>query len=95
MAESVSTPAPQPAAPAHRGSAALAVLSAWLLPGLGHVYLKRRLRGVAFLVLVAASILIGDSPNTKVLVELFPDHEDFAVRLRLWSNRRPLGVAPY
>jgi drug/metabolite transporter (DMT)-like permease len=59
LAESVSTPAPQPAAPAHRGSAAVAVLSAWLLPGLGHVYLKRRLRGIAFLVLVAAAILIG------------------------------------
>lgn len=59
MAESVSTPAPQPAAPVQRGSAAVAVLSAWLLPGLGHIYLKRRLRGFAFLLLVAASILIG------------------------------------
>ena len=58
MAESESTSAPSPPAlPA--GKAGVAVLSAWLVPGLGHVYLKRRLRGIAFLVLVLAAILIG------------------------------------
>ena len=38
---------------------AVAVLSAWLVPGLGHVYLKRPLRGLAFFALVVAAVLIG------------------------------------
>jgi len=37
----------------------VAVLSAWLVPGLGHFYLKRPLRGLAFFALVVASALIG------------------------------------
>jgi hypothetical protein len=37
----------------------VAVLSAWLVPGLGHIYLKRRLRGLAFFVLVMVSVFIG------------------------------------
>lgn len=37
----------------------VAVLSAWLVPGLGHFYLKRPLRGLAFFALVVASVLIG------------------------------------
>lgn len=37
----------------------VSVLSAWLVPGLGHVYLKRRLRGLAFFVIVIASLLVG------------------------------------
>lgn len=57
MAESGSTSAPPPALSA--GNAAVAMLSAWLVPGLGHIYLKRRLRGLAFAVLVIASLLIG------------------------------------
>jgi hypothetical protein len=37
----------------------VAVLSAWLVPGMGHIYLKRRLRGLVFFVLVTVSLLIG------------------------------------
>jgi hypothetical protein len=57
--------APQPPAPpvrpvpVRRGIPVVAVLSAWLVPGLGHVYLKRPLRGAIFFVLVVASALIG------------------------------------
>ena len=61
MADSGSTsaaPLPETAA-SPRGNAVIAVLSAWLVPGLGHVYLKRRLRGLAFFLLVTASLLIG------------------------------------
>jgi hypothetical protein len=59
LAES-GTPSAQPAErPAPTGNAAVAVLSAWLVPGLGHVYLKRPLRGLAFFLLVIAAILIG------------------------------------
>ena len=58
MAESGSSSAPSsPALPT--GNAAVAVLSAWLVPGMGHIYLKRRLRGLAFFVLVIVSLLIG------------------------------------
>jgi hypothetical protein len=60
LAESGSPSAPQPPAPpVHRGNAAVAMLSAWLVPGLGHIYLKRPLRGFAFFLLVVASVLIG------------------------------------
>ena len=50
-----------PAVPERRGNAVVAVLSAWLVPGLGHFYLKRPLRGLAFFALVVASVLIGCS----------------------------------
>lgn len=60
MAESGTPSAPQPPAlPRRTGSAVVAVLSAWLVPGLGHFYLKRPLRAVAFFVLIVAAILIG------------------------------------
>jgi hypothetical protein len=58
---SLPVPPPQPAATAAtpRGNLVVAVLSAWLIPGMGHVYLKRRLRGLAFFVLVMVSMLVG------------------------------------
>ena len=59
MAESGSSAPPPSASPVSPGSAAVAVLSAWLVPGLGHFYLGRRLRGLAFFVLVLAAILVG------------------------------------
>jgi hypothetical protein len=37
----------------------MAVALAWLVPGLGHVYLKRLARGLIFFVLVLAAIVIG------------------------------------
>ena len=61
MAEPVSPSAPRTPAPALQGNPAVAVFSAWLVPGLGHVYLKRRLRGLVFCALVIASALIGCS----------------------------------
>lgn len=60
MAESGSPSVPQPQAPPVAiGNAAVAVLSAWLIPGMGHFYLRRRLRGVAFCALVVVAILVG------------------------------------
>ncbi len=43
------------------GSASVAVLLAVLIPGLGHVYLGRRGRGVLFSVLIFTAIAIGYS----------------------------------
>jgi hypothetical protein len=60
LAESGSTSVPSPVVRS-QGNAAVAVLSAWLVPGLGHIYLKRRLRGLAFFVLVIVSMLVGCS----------------------------------
>ena len=60
MAESGSTSVPSPVVRS-QGNAAVAVLSAWLVPGLGHIYLKRRLRGLVFFVLVIVSMLVGCS----------------------------------
>jgi len=63
LAEPGNNPAPPPprqapAAPP-AGNVVVAVLSAWLIPGLGHFYLKRRLRGIAFFVLVIVSVFVG------------------------------------
>jgi hypothetical protein len=60
LAESGAPSAPRPAAPpASPGTTAVAVLSAWLVPGLGHVYLKRPLRGLIFFGLIVIAILVG------------------------------------
>ncbi len=63
MAESGSSSAAAPPVPQTtarpQGNPVVAVLSAWLVPGLGHVYLKRHLRGLIFFVLVIVSLLIG------------------------------------
>jgi hypothetical protein len=61
LAESGSTPAATQPKPAARpqGNPVVAMVSAWLIPGMGHFYLKRRLRALVFFVLIVASILIG------------------------------------
>jgi TM2 domain-containing membrane protein YozV len=48
------------------GRALLAAALAWLLPGAGHFYLGRRRRAVAFLLLVAASLLLGCAFDGKL-----------------------------
>lgn len=58
MAEPVLSPAPQPAAP-RAGNSVVAVIASWLIPGLGHIYLKRWRRGLAFLLLVVISLWVG------------------------------------
>lgn len=65
MSEPRTTPAPPPAS-RPGGNVVVAVFSAWLVPGLGHVYLKRRLRGLAFFVLVMVSLLVGCSLEGKL-----------------------------
>lgn len=40
-------------------SSFLAVLLAWLIPGAGHFYLGRRLRGISFFGLVMVSFFVG------------------------------------
>ncbi|HLY54374.1 MAG TPA: DUF6677 family protein [Stellaceae bacterium] len=58
-------PAPSPsqdaqaAQPLPAAQAVMAVALAWLVPGLGHLYLKRVARGVIFFLLVIVAIGIG------------------------------------
>ncbi|HET9227775.1 MAG TPA: DUF6677 family protein [Thermoanaerobaculia bacterium] len=62
MAQPDDETAPQPsAAPVHEpvGNPYLAMILAWIVPGLGHVYLRRIGRGVAFLLLVLVSLWVG------------------------------------
>lgn len=57
-----SNPAPTPPPPVVRppvGNPYVAAVLAWLIPGLGHVFLKRWQRGLVFFVLIAASVWIG------------------------------------
>jgi hypothetical protein len=61
LAEPGSTPAPRATTEAVTGNALVAAVAAWLIPGLGHVYLKRWRRGLAFCVLVLVSLLVGCS----------------------------------
>ena len=59
MADTASTETkPAPALPPV-GHPVVAVVAALLIPGLGHVYLRRWRRGLAFLVLVAVSLWVG------------------------------------
>ena len=50
---------PPPAAHPPVGNPYLAAFLAWLIPGLGHVYVRRWRRGVAFFLLIVAAIGIG------------------------------------
>lgn len=62
-------PPPPPSSPASDAAAdptplsaahlLMAVVLAWLVPGLGHVYLKRAARGLVFFVLIVLAIAIG------------------------------------
>jgi hypothetical protein len=61
LAEPGSTPAPQATTEAATGNALVAAVAAWLVPGLGHVYLKRWQRGLAFFALVMVSVWVGCS----------------------------------
>lgn len=47
------------AASGRAGSAALALILAWLIPGAGHLYLGRRLKGFTFLIVLPLMFLIG------------------------------------
>lgn len=42
-----------------QGNAVVAVALAWLVPGLGHVYLKRWARGLAFCLLFVVALVVG------------------------------------
>ena len=69
----------------------VAVFSAWLVPGLGHVYLKRRLRGLAFFVLVMASLLVGCSLEGKLY-----QVGSQASRSAIWRRSASMGMGfPY
>ena len=53
-------------ASAPRGHPWLAALLAWLVPGLGHLYLGRWLRGLAFCALVSTAALVGVTLDGKL-----------------------------
>jgi hypothetical protein len=61
LAEPGSTSTTQAAPAATVGNPVVAMIAAWLIPGLGHLYLRRWHRGVAFFLLVLVSILVGYS----------------------------------
>lgn len=48
------------------GNPYLAMVLAWLVPGLGHVYLRRLARGIAFLLLVFVCLWAGTSLHGKL-----------------------------
>lgn len=59
-ADSISAPtAPVPVVRPQVGNPYLAGVLAWLIPGLGHIYVRRWRRGLAFFLLILASIWIG------------------------------------
>jgi hypothetical protein len=59
--ESGSTSASQSTAAAGVGNALVAAVAAWLVPGLGHIVLRRWQRGLVFFLLVLVSIVVGCS----------------------------------
>lgn len=50
-------PSARPFKPA--GNPAVAAILAWIFPGLGHIYLRKTLRGLLFMALVAISLFVG------------------------------------
>ena len=52
-------PAPAPAEPLPKSQLVMAIALSWLVPGLGHVYLKRARRGLYFFILVVVMLAIG------------------------------------
>jgi hypothetical protein len=58
-AESAPIPQPQAAAPRPVANPLLAAILAWLVPGAGHLFLKRGRRAVLFFVLVLVALAIG------------------------------------
>jgi hypothetical protein len=68
LAESLDAPQPQPQPAVSQASAAepvgnpyLAMVLAWLVPGLGHLYVRRTARGIAFLALALVCLWVGCS----------------------------------
>lgn len=60
MADSESRPAPAGARqPTARANALVCTLLAWLVPGAGHLYLRRWGRGLLFLALVLTAVAVG------------------------------------
>lgn len=55
------TPEPTPA-----GNPYLAAVAAWAVPGAGHFYLRRRLRGVLFFVIVITTLAVGWSLDGRL-----------------------------
>jgi hypothetical protein len=58
-ADPIPAPIPPPVVRPPVGNPYIAAVLAWLVPGLGHIYVKRWQRGLVFLVLILASIWIG------------------------------------
>jgi len=63
--ESRSAPAAEPT-PVVRANPVVCVLLAWLLPGAGHLFLRRWGRGILFFALVLTSVLVGVALEGKL-----------------------------
>jgi hypothetical protein len=59
--------------PSSRGSLFLALLLAWVFPGLGHAYLGRRKTGFLYAVIVTAAFLLGLAYQGKLYTQE-PEH---------------------
>lgn len=67
MAETEPRPAPAgDHPPTVRVNPVVCILLAWLLPGAGHVYLRRWRRGVLFFVLVLTAVVVGVALDGKL-----------------------------
>ncbi|HXO21189.1 MAG TPA: DUF6677 family protein [Thermoanaerobaculia bacterium] len=70
MADPGTTPAPQAAERAAAGNPLLAAVLAWLVPGAGHLLLRRPRRALLFFVLVVVSLVIGCRLNGNLYTPL-------------------------
>lgn len=68
MTDSESQPAPaaEERPPEPRANPALCALLAWLVPGAGHLFLRRWRRGLLFLALVGVSLAVGIALEGKL-----------------------------
>jgi hypothetical protein len=66
LTEPGSTSTAQAAPRAVVGNPVVAMIAAWLIPGLGHIYVRRWRRGLAFFLLVLVCLLTGYTLQGKL-----------------------------
>ena len=81
---------PQPTPPISTAAAVAVSAGAWLIPGLGHILLRRWVRGLIFMACVVAMFIMGLAMNGKLY------GAEFEIPLQIFALIANLGAGlPY
>jgi hypothetical protein len=70
--------------PARKKSPEVALILAWLIPGLGHLYLGRKFKGFVFLILLTLTFIVGWGLSRGQAVS-YSDHP-YAFFAQIWAG---------